>query len=589
MTRDRPVLIANCSGFFGDRLSAAQEMVDGGPIDVLTGDWLAELTMLILWKTRARDAEGGYARTFLTQMEEVLGTCVDRGIKVVSNAGGLNPAGCAERVRDIADRLGLTVRVAHIEGDDLIGRIDGLRPHLTNLDTGQPLTADPISANAYLGGLGIAAALREGVDVVVCPRVTDAALAVGPAAWWWDWAPTDWDRLAGAVAAGHVNECGAQTAGGNYAFFTELPDLDRPLGFPIAEVDDDGSAVITKHPGTGGAVTVETVTAQLLYEIGPPAYLNPDVVTRFDTMRLEQVGADRVRISGTRGEPAPTTTKVAINYEGGYRNRMTLVLTGLDQEAKAAWLTDAIRLGMGGADRLAAEGVTLDTRFVPAPSDAPDQEQASGKLHVFARAADERAVGRAFSSTAIELALANIPGFFATSAPGPAQSFGVYWPALVPVDEIEQVVVLDDGRRLRIDPPPADADPGPPVVATAAPDVAPAELTVGQPLGHWFGARSGDKGGNANVGVWARDDDGYAWLAANLSAERVRQLLPEARDLEVRRYELPNLRALNFVLVGYLGEGVASSTAFDPQAKGLGEYLRSRPVWRASEGQPSKR
>ncbi|MGI9030996.1 MAG: acyclic terpene utilization AtuA family protein [Ilumatobacteraceae bacterium] len=579
MTRDRPVRIANCSGFFGDRLSAAKEMVEGGPIDVLTGDWLAELTMLILWKTRARDAEGGYARTFLTQMEDVLGTCVDRGIKVVSNAGGLNPAGCAERVRDIADRLGVTVRVAHIEGDDLIGRIDGLKPHLTNLDTGEPLTADPISANAYLGGFGIAAALREGADVVVCPRVTDAALVVGPAAWWWEWAPTDWDRLAGAVAAGHVVECGAQTAGGNYAFFTELPDLDKPLGFPIAEVDGDGSAVITKHPGTGGAVTVETVTAQLLYEIGAPAYLNPDVVTRFDTMRLEQVGADRVRISGTRGEPAPSTTKVAINYEGGYRNRMTLVLTGLDQEAKAAWLTDAVRLGMGGADRLAAAGVTLETRFVPAPSDAPDQEQASGKLHVFASAPDERAVGRAFSSTAIELALANIPGFFATSAPGPAQSFGVYWPALVPVDEVEQVVLLDDGRRLRIDPPPADADPGAPVVPAAPPNVAPAELAVGQPLGHWFGARSGDKGGNANVGVWARDDAGYAWLAANLTPERIQQLLPEARDLEVRRYELPNLRALNFVLVGYLGEGVASSTAFDPQAKGLGEYLRSRPVW----------
>ena len=458
----RAVRIANCSGFYGDRLSAAREMVEGGPIDVLSGDWLAELTMLILWKTKARHADGGYATTFLTQMEQVLGPCVDRGIKVVSNAGGLNPAACADGVREVADRLGVTVAVAHIEGDDLMDRVDDLRPHLANIDTGAQLTADPVTANAYLGGWGIARALAEGADVVVCPRVTDAALVVGPAAWWWDWAPTDWDRLAGAVAAGHVIECGAQATGGNFAFFNELPDLSAPLGFPIAEVDVDGSAVITKHPGTGGAVTVDTVTAQLLYEIGPPAYANPDVVTRFDTIHIEQVGPDRVRISGTRGEPAPATAKVAINYEGGYRNRMTFVLTGLDQDAKASWLTAALLDGLGGADRLAAAGVTIETRFVPVPSDGLDQERSSGLLHVFATGPDERAVGRAFSSAAIELALASIPGFFTTSPPGPAQAYGVFWPAAVPADEIEQVVVLADGRRIRIDaaptgPPPAEA------------------------------------------------------------------------------------------------------------------------------------
>jgi Acyclic terpene utilisation family protein AtuA len=575
MTGERPVILANCSGFYGDRLSAAREMVEGGPIDVLSGDWLAELTMLILWKAKARNAEAGYAATFLTQMEQVLGTCVDRGIKVVTNAGGLNPAGCAVKVREIAARLGVGASVAHVEGDDLMDRIDGLRPHLDNLDTGAPLTVDPVSANAYLGGWGIAAALAGGADVVVCPRVTDAALVVGPAAWWWGWAPTDWDRLAGAVAAGHVIECGAQTAGGNFAFFRELPDLSKPLGFPIAEIDADGSAVITKHPGTGGAITVDTVTAQLLYEIGPPAYANPDVITRFDTIRLDTVGPDRVRISGTRGEPAPPTTKVAINYEGGFRNRMTFVLTGLEQEAKADWVTRALVDGMGGDQHLRDAGVTLTTRFVPLPADGADQERSSGLLHVSAKAPDERAVGRAFSSSAIELALASIPGFFTTNPPGPAQAYGVYWPALVPADEIDQVVVLDDGTRIHVDPAatgPAPAAPiEPPVV-----DAEPAPIPPGTVLGEHFGARSGDKGGNANVGVWARDDPAYAWLAANLTAERLRELLPETGDRPIHRYELPNLRALNFVLVGYLGEGVASSTSFDPQAKGLGEYLRSR-------------
>ncbi|MBI4883798.1 MAG: DUF1446 domain-containing protein, partial [Actinobacteria bacterium] len=324
----RAVRIANCSGFFGDRLSAAAEMVEGGDIDVLTGDWLAELTMLILHKQRSRNAELGYASTFLRQMEQVLGTCIDRGIKVVTNAGGLNPVGCAQRVREIAARLGVNAVVAHIEGDDLIDRVDGLRARFTNLDTGAPLIADPLTANAYLGGWGIATALGEGADVVVCPRVTDAALVVGPSAWWHEWATDDWDRLAGAVAAGHIIECGTQATGGNYTWFEEIPDLAVPLGFPIAEVAADGSCVITKQADTGGTVSIGTVTAQLLYEIAGSDYANPDVVTRFDTIALTQVGRDRVQVGGVKGLPAPPTTKVCINLDGGFRNRMTFALTG---------------------------------------------------------------------------------------------------------------------------------------------------------------------------------------------------------------------------------------------------------------------
>ncbi len=577
----RPVRIANCSGFFGDRISAAREMVDGGPIDVLTGDWLAELTMLILHKQRARNAELGYASTFLTQMEQVLATCAERGIKVVTNAGGLNPAGCAEKVRQIADRLGLQIKVAHIEGDDLLDRVDGLRPHLANLDTGAPLVGDPITANAYLGGWGIAAALRAGADVVVCPRVTDAALVVGPAAWWHDWALDDWDRLAGAVVAGHVIECGAQATGGNYTFFDEIPDPTLPPGFPLAEIADDGSTVITKHPGTGGVVNVGTITAQLLYEIGPEAYPNPDVVAHFGSIHLAAAGPDRVRISGVTGSPAPATTKVCINLEGGFRNRMSFVLTGLRQPEKAAWIESALFARLGGKERFD----TVDVRFVPAPSDAPTQEQASGRLHVTVKSHDDRLVGRAFSSACIEMALANYPGFFATGAPGDSQAFGVYWPALVPAAEVDQRLVLWDATthpvpsatpsvRVPADHASEDSHPGTRV---------PTRMELkgpsgGQALGEYFGGRSGDKGGNANVGIWAVDDEGYAWLDEHLTADAIRRLLPEAAELEVRRHDLPNIRALNFVIVGLLGEGVASSTAFDAQAKGLGEYLLSR-VW----------
>jgi Acyclic terpene utilisation family protein AtuA len=576
VTRDRAIRIANCSGFFGDRLSAAKEMVEGGDIDVLTGDWLAELTMLILHKQRARNSELGYASTFLTQMEQVLGTCVQRGIKVVSNAGGLNPAGCADRVRQIADRLGVAVNVAHIEGDDLMARIDGLRPQLTNLDTGQPFTATPVSANAYLGGWGIVAALEAGADVVVCPRVTDASLVVGPAAWWWGWARDDWDALAGAVVAGHVIECGAQTTGGNYSFFDQIPDLTRPPGFPFAEIERDGSCIITKHPGTGGLVSVGTVTAQLLYEIGGPHYLNPDVVTDFGSIRLSAGGPDRVRISDTKGLPAPPMTKVSINYDGGYRNRMTFVLTGLNQADKAVWAESALFTRLGGKDRFDE----VDVRFVAAPPDASGQEASSGKLHVTVKSPDERVVGRAFSSAAVELALANYPGFFVSGQPTEAQPFGVYWPALVSNDEVHQVVVLADGGRIDIESSPTGAV-DPPARASRN-EIAPVGPEPGEPLGLYFGARSGDKGGNANVGIWATEAAGYAWLEANLSADMIRALIPEAAGLEVRRSELANLFALNFVIVGYLGEGVASSTAFDAQAKGLGEYLRSRVIQHAS-------
>jgi hypothetical protein len=576
--------VANCSGFYGDRLSAAREMVEGGPIDVLTGDYLAELTMLILFKNRQRDASRGYAATFYRQMEEVLGTCVERGIKVVSNAGGLNPAGLAARLRELADQLGLRVAVAHVEGDDVLATLERLQhagQRLAHLDTGRPLSeagSAPVSANAYLGGFAVAEALRAGADVVVTGRITDAALVVGPAAWRFDWSRSDWDALAGAVVAGHVIECGAQATGGNYAFFTEVSGLEHP-GFPIAEMSADGSSVITKHPGTGGEVSVGTVTAQLLYEIAGPLYPNPDVVADFSTIRLDEVGPDRVRISGVRGLPAPDTTKVSVNLVGGWRNAMTFVLTGLDIEEKAALVRRTLErdLDRGALDE-------LDVRLVRSDQpDAPTNEQASAQLRVTAKSSDPEAVGRRFSGAVTELALASYPGFYLTSPPGEASAYGVYWPCVIPASEVNQVAVLPDGRRVAVPVAPPGAGPVPDTTSAAAPPSAGGASGNGGasrrvPLGALFGARSGDKGGNANVGLWARRQDAYEWLAAELTTERLRQLLPEAAGLEVDRYELANIRAVNFVVHGLLGEGVASSTRPDPQAKSLGEYLRSRVV-----------
>ncbi|MBV1894522.1 MAG: DUF1446 domain-containing protein, partial [Ilumatobacteraceae bacterium] len=333
-----PIRIANCSGFYGDRLAAAQEMVEGGPIDVLTGDWLAELTMLILQRTRAKRPGGGFARTFVTQMDQVMGTCLDRGIKVVTNAGGLDPDHCADAVAEVADKLGLSPTIAYVNGDDILGRLDELVAagvDLAHFDNGEPIgdISRFITANAYLGCWGIVDALNSGADIVITGRTTDAAVVCGPAAWHHGWKRDDWDQLAGAVVAGHIIECGTQATGGNYSFFTEVAGLTH-TGFPWAEVAADGSCVVGKHDDTGGEVSVGTVTSQLLYEIAAPAYLGPDVTARFDTIELEQIGTDRVLVSGTKGEPPPSTLKVAMNELGGFRQEIGVGIVGLDIEAK---------------------------------------------------------------------------------------------------------------------------------------------------------------------------------------------------------------------------------------------------------------
>ncbi|MCW5890072.1 MAG: DUF1446 domain-containing protein [bacterium] len=572
--------IANCSGFYGDRLSAAREMVEGGPIDVLTGDYLAELTLMILLKDRLRDPSLGWARTFLRQLEEVAATCKARGIRIVVNAGGLNPGGCADAVRALYRKLGLDAVVAHVEGDDLMPKLAALQARgepLAHLDRGTSLAelrSPVLSANAYLGGWGIAEALGRGADVVICGRVTDAALTVGPAAWRFDWKRDDWDRLAGAVVAGHVIECGAQCTGGNYSFFREVPDL-RHAGFPIAEMHADGSFVVTKHEGTGGLVSVGTVTAQLLYEIQGLDYPNPDVTARFDTIRLAQEGPDRVRVSGVRGTPPPPTTKVCINYPGGYKNSMTFVLTGLDVEEKARLAEETLWAAVGGREQFAETRVSLSRADRPDPA---SNEAAFAYLTIAVKDPDAAKVSRAaFSNHVVEMALASYPGFFMTTLPQGESQIGVYWPALVPSTDVEQVVVLGD-ERVPIAPVlPPDRHAAPPPAAAPAGDV-PAGPTRDVPLGTICGARSGDKGGNANVGLWVRSEPAYRWLAGYLTADRLRELLPEARGLAVERYALPNLLALNFIVKGLLGDGVAASLRVDPQAKSLGEYVRARVV-----------
>lgn len=572
--------VANCSGFYGDRLSAAKEMVDGGPIDVLTGDYLAELTMAILANKKSQNPSMGYVGTFVKQVRQVLTDCMEKNIKIVTNAGGLNPQALAEALEGVANELGLPAKIAYIDGDDLLPRLNQLKESgetLSNIDTGANLFDSErpvVTANAYLGAWGIKEALDQGADIVIAPRVTDAAVVIGPAAWKFNWSRDDYDALAGALAAGHIIECGTQATGGNYSFFQEVPSFTR-IGFPIAEIERDGSFTVTKHPGTGGLVSTGTVTAQLLYEIGPPAYMNPDVIGHFDTLTIEDQGSDRVHVSGTKGSAPSPFHKVCINQFGGFKSTIETLLTGLDVEAKAKLFTDQLFELVG--PRESFDSVT--EQLIRSDHENPSSnETAAASIRVTVKSSDQEKVGRMFSAKATELALANIPGF--TGRPGGASGtpFMIHWPALIDSKHIVETVHC--GGQVTDVLPTNQLGLEPVVYKTAKTDVAPAPTgkTVRLPLGRLYGTRSGDKGGNANLGIWAKTDEAYSFLFDFLTVEKLKELLPDAAEFEIQRYDMANIKSLNFYIKGILGDGVAASTRVDGQAKSLGEYLRAKIV-----------
>ncbi|BBO69769.1 hypothetical protein DSCA_36990 [Desulfosarcina alkanivorans] len=571
------LIIANFSGFFGDRFSAAKEMVEGGPIDFLTGDYLAELTMAILLKQKMKDPGKGYAHTFLKQMEQVMGLCLEKKIRVISNAGGLNPKGLAAALEQTAQTLGLHPKVAYIEGDDLMPRLGELQEQgetFTHLDKGTALkdaAGMPITANAYLGGWGVVKALESGADIIVGGRMADAAVVMGPAAWHFGWQTDDWDKLAGAAVAGHIIECSGQACGGNYSFIHEIPSYHN-VGFPIAEMNEDGSFVITKHPGTGGLVSVGTVTAQLMYEIREPRYLTPDVVTRFDTIQISQEGPDRVLIEGVRGEPAPRTTKVCINNMSGHSNSMTLLLAGLDIEKQAKIIEETLFQSIGGKDAYQVIDVQLIRSDKVNPS---SNEEAYAYLRLSVMDPDAKKVAM-FSTKFVELGLCTVPGLALTAPPDKGRPVIQHWPTLVSVDKVPQTVVMGD-ETFDIPSPPESDIPSPPPAAVDIPPV-PAGPTTSVPLGRIYATRSGDKGGNANLGIWGQTPASYAWLNDFLTVDKLKELLPDMAVFEIERYELPNLFALNFYVRGVLQDGVSASFRMDPQAKTLGEYLRTKMV-----------
>ena len=574
------IIIGNCSGFYGDRLSAAKDMVEGGPIDVLTGDYLAELTMTILYNQRMKRGEDqGYVGTFLKQFRDVANSCQEKNIKIVTNAGGLNPSSMANQVQEIIHELNLDLKVAYIDGDDLIPQLDELYSKgekLINIEKDIPLDSyskPPVTANAYFGAWGIKEALDQGADIVVCPRVTDAAVVIGPAAWKFNWSRDDYDALAGALAAGHIIECGAQATGGNYSFFQEVPSFSN-VGYPIAEIFDDGSFYITKHPDTGGLVSVGTVTAQLLYEIGSPAYMNPDVIGHFDTLKIKQESEDRVYVSGCRGSSAPKTHKVCVNLAGGYRNGVEILLTGLDIEEKAKLVTDSIFENLGGREQFDKVDIQLQRTDKENPI---SNEQAQASLRISVKSDNPELVGRMFSAKITELGLANLPGWTGRGGT-PSGAYIEYWPALVDSKFIKENVYFE-GKKTEIIPTSQldfeetyyQKEP----YENKLPEINKTQII---PFGRLYGTRSGDKGGCANLGVWAKTEEAYAYLFDLLTVEKLKELLPDLAEYKIDRFELPNILSLNFYVHGILQDGVSSSTRLDGQAKSLGEYLRAKNI-----------
>jgi hypothetical protein len=552
----------------------------GDPVDVLIGDYLAEITMAGVsagFTTDPKALGEFYAKYFLVQLRPHLRVLAERGTKVVVNAGAFNPAGLADAVRADIDAAGVELTVAHIDGDDILDDLDELRSagnDLAHLDTGAAFDGhgeEPLAATAYLGGWGIAAALAAGADIVICGRVTDASLVLGPAAWWHDWSRSDWDALAGAVVAGHVIECGAQAVGGNFSGFARHPLFLNP-GFPIAEIHGDGSSVITKHSTDEGMVTVDTVTAQLVYEIQGPRYLNPDVTVHFESIELDDLGSDRVRIHSVAGSPPPPTTKVSIFRPGGYRIAINTYLTGIDIDDKVGLLTgqiDAIAKG------LEVEEISISRLGSPDP-DPVDQNAATSCVRIAAAAATREPLFE-LHRMFIALGLSSVPGFMGGDSAGPKPRIE-YWPGLVSQQALRHRVVFADGDAIQI-PAPSETR-----AFTGQPHHAEPEGTRSHhdtrrvPLGDIAYARSGDKGGNSNVGIWTPDANAWEWLRATLTTDGFTRLFPEFADLQVVRHEFPHLRAVHFVLPQLLGRGGSSNLRVDSIGKSVSEYVRARHV-----------
>jgi len=583
------------AGFWGDSAAGPAELVRRGEIDFLIMDYLAEITMSILARMRKKRPDAGFATDFVTAvMAPLAREIAARKIKVVTNAGGVNPHGCREALLTLFADLGVELKVAVVTGDDVMAQIDGLRARgVKDLESGAALPEGLVSANAYLGAQPIAEALRRGADVVITGRCVDSALALGPLLATFNWSATDWDRLAMGSLAGHVIECGAQATGG---IFTDwhLVEKDWPeIGFPIIECNPDGSFIITKTAGTGGLVTPSSVAEQIVYEVHDPGrYILADVVCDFRNVQLQSVGPDRVRVTGAVGRPATPDYKASLTYPDGYRTSTTLLIVGAEAAAKAERVGQAI---LQRTERLLAE-----QGIAPFRETSVEVIGAEHSFGAHARTRDTReVVVKIAAAHAEERALEILSREIAPAATSMAPSISGFAggrprvqpivrlaSALVPKSQLQPVVEIA-GQRIRLPAPEerlADDAATPSTfqssrdASSGSTSAADRELIREVPLHSLAHGRSGDKGNTANIGIIARDPAFLPLLREQLSASAVATWFSHFARGEVRRYEWPGLSALNFVLDDALGGGGIASLRYDPQGKGFAQILLEFPL-----------
>ncbi|MDA2937730.1 DUF1446 domain-containing protein [Acidobacteria bacterium AH-259-A15] len=578
---DPTLRVGNAGGYWGDDLDALYRQLTQGPIDYITLDFLAEVTMSILQKQRSRKAELGYATDFLDQMRVCLPVLKQAGTRIITNAGGINPRGCAEELAKIAHGLGIQARIAVVEGDNLMDGLDQLLEKgipLKNMETGEELHTireRVQSANAYLGAAPVIKALEEGAEMVITGRVADASITVAPPAFEFEWSLQDWDRLAAAVVAGHILECGAQASGGNLTDWQEVPSF-LDMGYPIAEFFSDGTVYVTKHESAGGLVNCQTVTSQLVYEIGDPGrYITPDVIADFSTIVLQDEGNHRVKVSGVKGRPCTDHLKVSISYHGGYKAHGTMIVVRPNALEKCRAMAEMFwkRLELEFQETSTElVGHSACHRHLSPPSDPPEI-----LLRLGARDSNREKV-EAFARKFTSLILNSVPGVAMVGARPRVEEILAYWPCLIPASEVSpRVTMLDSGKSFHIPwvPPHRQASPSsfgsPPSQTGVQSRVKGCSVTV--PLIELCYARSGDKGDTCNVGVVARSKKIYEWISQELTVERVKDYLGAICEGEVERFELPNLLALNFLLHRCLGGGGTVSLRIDPQGKTLADAL----------------
>jgi Acyclic terpene utilisation family protein AtuA len=585
---EKIVRIGGASGYWGDTMSAPRQLVEKGEVHYLVFDYLAEVTMSILAKMRQRSPEAGYATDFIAlAMKPLIGEIARQRIKVIANAGGVNLEACRQALQRVAAEAGVRLKIATVEGDDLMPRLDELRTmDLREMATGEPLPENLLSVNAYLGGFPIAAALDAGADIVITGRCVDSALVLGPLIHEFGWSPDDYDRLAAGSLAGHLLECGAQATGGNFTDWQDVADGWDNMGFPIAEARTDGTFVVTKPAGTGGLVSPLTVGEQMLYEIGDPrAYILPDVICDFTGVRLVQDGTDRVLVTGARGRAPSATYKVSATYPGGYGAVGTMVVAGVDATAKARRNGEAIlrkarrmlaELGLGDFSETTLQIVGAESLY------GANAQPAS--MHV--REVVLRLAVRHPKSEGAELFSKEYVGSGLSMATGRC-GLTTGRPSVSPVVRLHSFLIHK--RKVpvavRVDGAPV---PLPHAVAIGSADLVPppasvpGEMPPGRrvevPLIRLAVARSGDKGNDANIGVMARRAEYLAAIRAALTPAAVKHYFAHFAEGEVERFDLPGINALNFVLHESLGGGGTSSLRLDTQAKTYAQLLLGFPV-----------